>query len=197
MEKQVTYVIETALAGIPGLEMTRSLSRNGFSRVTAIFDDNVNIYFARQQINERLSEAKEHLPDDAETLMGPISTRIGEIYMWSVDYQHPDGEDAQRLEGRPGWQLDGSYLTSEGLLLKTDIEKVSYLRTVQDWIIKPQLKGIQGLADIDSIGGYVRQYHVEPDIDKMTALNLSFSQIIDALRKNNTSIGPGYIDHSG
>lgn len=197
IEKQVTYVIENALAGIPGLQMTRSLSRNGFSQVTAIFDDQVDIYFARQQIIERLTEAKEHLPDNAEPSMGPISTGLGEIYMWSVDYKHPGGKGAKIREDEPGWQRDGSYLTSEGLLLNTDAEKASYLRTVQDWIIKPQLKGIKGLADIDSIGGYVRQYHVEPDMEKMAALGLSFGQIIDALRQNNTSIGPGTIDQGG
>ena len=197
MEEQVTYVIENALAGIPGLQMTRSLSRNGFSQVTAIFDDDVNIYFARQQINEKLSEAKEHLPSEAAPSLGPISTGLGEIYMWTVDFKHPDGKGAKIKPGRPGWQEDGSYLTSKGLLLKTEIEKTSYLRTVQDWIIKPQLKGIQGLAGIDSIGGYIRQYHVEPDIAKMTALGLTFHEIIEALKENNTSIGPGYIEKGG
>ncbi len=197
IEEQVTYVIETALAGIPGLQMTRSLSRNGFSQVTAIFDDDVNVYFARQQINERLSEIKEHLPDEAEPSMGPISTGLGEIYMWTVNFKHPNGIGAKIKTGKPGWQKGGAYLTSEGLLLKTDAEKASYLRTIQDWIIKPQLKGIQGLAGIDSIGGYVRQYHIEPNIEKMAALGLSFQRIIKTLKENNTSIGPGYIEKGG
>lgn len=197
IEKQVTYIIETALSGIPGLQMTRSLSRNGFSQVTAIFDDDVDIYFARQQISERLNEAKEHLPDGAEPSMGPLSTGLGEIYMWTVDFKHPNGKDAKIRPGKPGWQSEGTYLTSEGFLLKTDVEKASYLRTVQDWIIKPQLKGIQGVAGIDSIGGYVRQYHIEPDIEKMVAFGLSFQEIINALKENNTSIGPGYIEKGG
>lgn len=197
MEEQVTYVIETALAGIPGLQMTRSLTRNGFSQVTAIFDDDVNIYFARQQINEKLSEVKEHLPDGAEPSMGPISTGLGEIYMWSVNFKHPDGKGAQITHGKPGWQKDGAYLTPEGVLLKNDFEKASYLRTVQDWIIKPQLKSIQGVAGIDSIGGYVRQYNVEPDIEKMTALGLTFHEMITLLKENNTSIGPGYLEKGG
>lgn len=197
VEKQVTYVVETALAGIPGLQMTRSISRNGFSQVTAIFDDEVDIYFARQQINERLSEIKENLPEGAEPHMGPISTGLGEIYMWTVDFKHPDGKDAKIEEGLPGWQSDGSYLTPEGYNLKTDLEKDSYLRTVQDWIIKPQLKGIQGLAGVDSIGGFVRQYHIEPNIERMIALGLSFDEIIQAIRKNNLSIGPGYIEKQG
>lgn len=194
VEKQVTFVIETALSGIPGLEMTRSLSRHAFSQVTAIFDDNVNIYFARQQVNERLNEIKENLPAGAEPHMGPISTGLGEIYMWTVDYKHPNGKDAIVKAGQPGWQPDGLYLTPEGQKLTTSIERASYLRTVQDWIIKPQLKGVKGLADVDTIGGYIRQYHVEPIIDRMIALGLSFQDIIDVLNKNNVSIGPGYIE---
>lgn len=197
MERQVTYVIETGLAGIPGLQMTRSLTRNGFSQVTAIFDDDVNIYFARQQINERLNEIKENIPDGAEPIMGPISTGLGEVYMWTVDYKHPEGKGAEIKEGSPGWQQNGSYLTPEGQFLKTDLEKSSYLRTVQDWIIKPQLKGVKGVAGIDSIGGYVRKYHVEPNLERMIALGLSFNDIISSIEKNNTSVGPGYIEKKG
>lgn len=192
MEKQVTYVIETGLAGIPGLEMTRSITRNGFSQVTAIFDDDVNVYFARQQINERMREIKDELPEGAEPKMGPISTGLGEVYMWTVDYQKGTAK-----KGSPGIQKDGSYLTPEGQYLHTDIEKASFLRTVQDWIVKPQLKSVKGLAGVDSIGGYVRQYNVEPNIDQMVALGLSFNEIISALRNNNQSIGPGYIEREG
>jgi len=197
VEKQVTFVIENALAGIPGLQTTRSLSRNGFSQVTAIFDDQIDIFFARQQINERLSEVKENLPKGSEVHMGPISTGLGEIYMWTVDFDYPNSKNAQIHEGGPGWQADGSYLTTEQQLLKTDVEKASYLRTVQDWIIKPQLIGIKGLAEIDSIGGYQLQYHIEPDVERMIALGLSFDEIIQAVRKNNLSIGPGYIEKRG
>lgn len=197
IEKQVTYVIETGLAGIPGLQMTRSLSRNAFSQVTAIFDDDVNIYFARQQINERLNEVKENLPDGADPKMGAISTGLGEIYMWTVDFKHPNGKGALFQVGLPGWQQEGIYLTLEGQLLKTDIEQASYLRTVQDWVIKPQLKGVKGLAGVDSIGGYVRQYHVEPNIERMIALGLSFEDLVSALKKNNVSIGPGFIEKHG
>src|ERR1043165_2090917 len=109
MEKQVTFPIETALAGIPGLQSTRSLSRNGFSQVTAVFDDEVNIYFARQQVSERLGEAKESLPPGAEPKMGPISTGLGEIYMYTVEFIHPGGKDAKAADGEPGWQSDGTY----------------------------------------------------------------------------------------
>jgi len=194
VEKQVTYPIETALAGIPGLEGTRSLSRNGFSQVTAIFYDDINIYFARQQISERLSEANEFLPNGVEPKMGPISTGLGEIYMWTVEYEHPNGKGALSQRRKPGWQPDGSYLTPEGQVLRNEVELASYLRTVQDWIIRPQLKGIQGLAEVDSIGGYVRQYHVEPNLEKMMALNINFEEITQALEANNLNIGAGYIE---
>lgn len=195
VEKQVTYPIENALSGIPGLESTRSMSRNGFSQVTAIFHDNVNIYFARQQINERLNEAKEFMPQNADPKMGPISTGLGEIYMWTVEYEHPHGKGANIENGKPGWQSDGSYLTPEGHYLNTDAEQASYLRTVQDWIIRPQLKGTPGLAEVDSIGGYVRQYHVEPNYEKMLSLGISFGDISKALEENNISVGAGYIEH--
>lgn len=197
VEKQVTFPVETALAGIPGLESTRSISRNGFSQVTAIFRDDVDIYFARQQVGERLNEAKETLPEGVEPSMGAISTGLGEIYMWTVSYAHPKGKDAQIKDGVAGWQSDGSYLTPEGQILKSDVELASYLRTVQDWVIRPQLKGVPGVAGVDAIGGYVRQYHVQPYPEKLVALNLGFSDIVEALEQNNQSIGAGYIEKNG
>lgn len=197
MEKQVTFPIETALAGIPGLQSTRSLSRNGFSQVTAVFDDDVNIYFARQQVSERLSEAKESLPPGAEPKMGAISTGLGEIYMWTVEYVHPDGIGAEIRMGESGWQEDGAYLTPEGELLSSDLERAAFLRTVQDWIIRPQLKGVSGVAGVDVIGGYVKQYHVQPDPMKLVSYGLTFHEVIEALEKNNVSTGAGYIEHNG
>lgn len=195
MEKQVTFPVETALSGIAGLQYTRSLSRNGFSQVTAIFQDTVDIYFARQQVNEKLVEAKEKLPPNTEPKMGPISTGLGEIYMWTLQYV--DLQKAEIKDGKPGFQSDGSYLTPEGQLLKTEVEKTGYLRTIQDWIIKPQLRTVQGVAGIDSIGGYVKQYHVLPDPYKLIALGLSFPDIQDVLERNNRSIGAGYIERNG
>ena len=111
IEKNVTFPIETALAGIPGLEYTRSLSRNGFSQVTAVFSDDIDIYFARAQVSERMTQAKGSLPAGAEPRMGAVSTGLGEIYMWTVHYENPKGEGAPRNDGQPGWQTDGSYLT--------------------------------------------------------------------------------------
>ncbi len=197
VEKQVTFPIETALAGIPGLVSTRSLSRNGFSQVTAVFDDDVDIYFARQQVSERLAEAKESMPEGAEPKMGPISTGLGEIAMWSVELV-PPGEGAPVVrDGEPGWQPDGSYLTPEGERLRTEVERATYLRTVQDWIVRPQLKGVPGVAGIDAIGGFSKEIQVQPDPTKLSAYGLSLSNLIEALERNNASTGAGYVEHHG
>jgi cobalt-zinc-cadmium resistance protein CzcA len=197
IEKQVTFPIETALAGIPGLQSTRSLSRNGFSQVTAVFDDNVDIYFARQQVNERLGEAKEGLPPGTEPRMGAISTGLGEVYMYTVEYEHPGGKGAEIADGKSGWQSDGTYLTPEGHRLKNDLERASYLRTVQDWIIRPQLKGVKDVAGVDSIGGYEKQYHVQPSPMRLVSYGITFHDVIEALERNNTSTGAGYIERKG
>jgi len=197
VEKNVTFPIETALAGIPGLSYTRSLSRNGFSQVTAVFDEDVDIYFARTQVSERIAQAKGDLPAGAEPRMGAVSTGLGEIYMWTVHFEHPRGKGAEIKDGEAGWQSDGSYLTPEGLRLTKDFEFAMYLRTVQDWIIRPQLKGIVGVAEIDSIGGFEQQYHVQPDPQKLLSLGLSFSDVLSALERNNSSVGAGYIEQKG
>jgi cobalt-zinc-cadmium resistance protein CzcA len=196
MEKQVTYPIEASLAGIPGLEYTRSLSRNGFSQVTAIFAENVDIYFARAQINERLNEARAILPPGANVKLGPVSTGLGEIYMWSVHFL-PPGDGAPVEDGKPGWQTNGTYLTPEEQVLTSELERAAYLRTVQDWIIKPQLRTVPGLAGIDVIGGFEKQYHVQPDPVKLTGLDLAFDDVIAALEANNLNRGAGYIEQNG
>lgn len=181
VEKQVTYPIETAMAGIPGLSYTRSLSRNGFAQVTIIFDENVDVYFARAQVNERLAQAKESLPEGAEPRIGAISTGLGEIYMWTVEYENPEVD----------------FTTPEGRVLTTDFEKAMYLRTIQDWIIRPQLKTVPGVAEIDAIGGYAQQYHVQPDPQKLASLGLTFTDVIEALERNNTSTGAGFLEQNG
>ena len=197
VEKQVTFTIETALAGIPGLQSTRSLSRNGFSQVTAIFEDDVDIYFARQQVSERLGQAGASLPPGTDPAMGPIATGLGEIYMYTVEYEHPRGRGAPANDGQPGWQTDGSYLTPEGRTLRGGVELAAYLREVQDWIIRPQLKGVKDVAGVDAIGGYVKQYHVQPDAMKLVSYGLTFHDVIDALERNNVSTGAGYVEHKG
>ncbi|MCL5123485.1 MAG: CusA/CzcA family heavy metal efflux RND transporter [Deltaproteobacteria bacterium] len=197
IEKQITFPVENALAGIPGLIYTRSLSRNGFSQVVAIFRDDVSIYFARQQVNERLVEARRNLPAGAEPKMGAITTGLGEVYVWTVGYKHPDGKGANIKDGLPGWQSDGSYLTPDGQRLVTSLEQTAYLRTVEDWIIRPQLKSVEGVADVDAIGGFVKKYHVQPDPMKLFSYGLTFQDLIEAIRRNNISSGSGYIEHQG
>ncbi len=193
IEKQVTFPVEVALAGTPGLEKTWSFSRNGFAQVTAVFSDRTDIYFARQQVTERLADARNGLPPGVEVKMGPISTGLGEVYWWAVEYAPP--EDPH--DGAPGWQSDGSYLTPEGDRLADELSRLVYLRTVQDWIIRPQMKSVRGVAGADAIGGYVKQYRVEPDPAKLVGYGLSIAQIASAIEANNASRGANYIERFG
>jgi heavy metal efflux system protein len=190
----VTFPIEVALAGTPGLEKTWSFSRNGFAQVTAVFSERTDIYFARQQVTERLSDAKNALPPGVDIKMGPISTGLGEIYWWTVEYAQP-GDGAR--DGAPGWQTDGSYLTPEGERLADELSRLVYLRTVQDWIIRPQLKTVRGVAGADAIGGYIKQYQVEPDPAKLVGYGLSIGQLVSAIEANNASRGANYIERFG
>ncbi|MEQ1854413.1 MAG: CusA/CzcA family heavy metal efflux RND transporter, partial [Chthoniobacteraceae bacterium] len=173
VEQRITFPIETAMSGIPNLEYTRSLSRYGLSQVTVIFKDGVDIYWGRQQIAERLSQAKEALPKGVEVQMGPISTGLGEIYMWTVDAQ-PGAKKA-----------DGTAYTP------TD------LRELQDWVIKPQLRNVPGVVEVNTIGGFEKQYHITPHPAKLVAYGLGFRDIMEALAKNNANVGAGYIERNG
>ena len=193
MERLVTFPVENSLAGIPGLSYTRSISRNGFAQVTAVFDESVDIYFARQQVAERLSQARESLPAGAEPQMGPVSTGLGEVLMWSVDYD----PRAPRVAGRPGFQPDGSYLTPEGERLTDDVSRLAYLRTIQDWVVRPQLRTVTGVAGVDSIGGYEKQFVVQPDPSRLAALGISFSELSQALERANLSVGANFIQRGG
>ncbi|WCM26110.1 CusA/CzcA family heavy metal efflux RND transporter [Sphingomonas sp. QA11] len=197
MEKLVTYPIETALAGIPGLETTRSLSRNGFSQVTAIFSDSTDLYFARQQVGERLTQAQENLPQGVQPQIGPVTTGLGEVVMYTVGYANPDGKGAKKVDGQPGWQSDGSYLTPEGERLTDEIAKAGYLRTVQDWIIRPQLRTVSGVAGIDSIGGYAKTFVVEPDPVKLSNYGISYSELGEALENANVAVGANFFNRAG
>ncbi|WP_156313357.1 CusA/CzcA family heavy metal efflux RND transporter [Erythrobacter sp. SG61-1L] len=197
MEKLVTYPIETALAGIPGLETTRSLSRNGFSQVTAIFSDSTDLYFARQQVGERLVQAQENLPQGVQPQIGPVTTGLGEVVMYTVGYANPDGRGAKKVAGQPGWQPDGSYLTAEGDRLTDEIAKAGYLRTVQDWIIRPQLRTVPGVAGVDSIGGYAKTFVVEPDPVKLSSYGISYTELGEALEAANLAVGANYFNRGG
>ena len=197
MEKQVTFPVETALAGIPGLNFTRSLTRNGFSQVTAVFTDTTDIFFARQQVSERLTQAKDSLPTGVQPVLAPLSTGLGEIFFYSVAFRHPDGKGIKASDGKPGWQSDGSYLTPEGERLTTEIAKAAYLRTVQDWIIRPQMRSVRGVAGVDSNGGYVKQYLIEPNLNALASYGLSVTELADAMERANLSAGSNYIRRAG
>ena len=196
IEKQVTFPIETALAGIPGLESTRSISRNGFSQVTAVFTEGTDIYFARQQVLERLIEAREAMPEGVEPRLGPVSTGLGEVTMWTVRFADRKPGDTVP-DGQPGWQADGSYLTPERERLAADVDRATYLRTVQDWIIRPQIRNVRGIASVDAIGGYTKQYVVQPDPARLIGLGLSFADLSTAIERNNVSTGAGYVERGG
>ena len=185
IERLVTFPLETALAGIPGLEHTRSISRNGFCQVTVVFDDAVDIYFARQQINERLTAARESLPSGIKPRMGPITTGLGEVLMWAVEFDSPALGQA------------GAFVTPGGERLTNEVQRLAYLRTVQDWIIRPQIKTVPLVADVDAIGGYVKQYHVLPRLGQLSAHGLTLNDLVAALERNNLSLGAGYIERDG
>lgn len=172
-EQRITFPIETVMAGLPFLEHTRSISRYGLSQVTVIFKEGTDIYFARQLVNERIQEAKEKLPPGVTPSMGPISTGLGEIYMWTV-------------EAKPGvLKPDGKPYTP------TD------LREIQDWIIKPQLRNVPGVTEINTIGGHAKEFQVAPFPEKLIAHGLSLDDLITALERNNSNVGAGYIEKSG
>jgi len=166
-EQRITFPVETALAGLPFLDYTRSLSRYGLSQVTVVFKDGTDIYLARQLIGERLSEVKGQLPAGIEPAMGPIATGLGEIFVYAIS-------------SAPGADLSPTYL-----------------RTVQDWIVRPQLRQAPGVVEVNTAGGYTKQYHVLPDPVRLQAYDLTLRDLVAALMRNNANVGAGYIEHSG
>ncbi len=172
-EQRITFLVETALGGLPALEYTRSVSRYGLSQVTAVFKDGTDIFFARQLINERIQEVKGNLPPGIESSMGPISTGLGEIFMFTVKAD----PGAKTEEGKPYTPMD--------------------LRTLQDWVVKPQLRTVPGVVEVNTIGGFEKQYHVAPKPEKLIAYNISFRDIMAALASNNSNVGAGYIERNG
>ena len=187
IERLVTFPVETAMAGIPGLE----------SQVTVIFEDHTDLYFARQQVAERLNQAKGTLPEGVEPQMGPVSTGLGEVLMYIVDFAKPGSKAAPKVAGKPGFQPDGSYMTPSGEILTDEVAKLGYLRTVQDWVIRPQLKTVSGVAGIDSIGGYEKQFVVQPDASKLSTYGISFSELAEALERANISVGANFVERGG
>lgn len=173
VEQRITYPIETAMAGIPNLEQTRSISRYGLSQVTIIFKDGTDIYWARQLINQRLQEADGQLPDAVDPLMSPVSTGLGEIYQWVIKAK----PDAKKEDGTPYTAMD--------------------LREIQDWIVRPQLQRVKGVAEINSIGGYNKTYIVSPDLKRLQQLQISLTEFQIALQENNENRGAGFIEENG
>ena len=196
IETQVTFPVETGLAGIEGLEMTRSISRNGFSQVTAIFEEGSDLYFARSQVEERLATLAASLPDGAEPSMGPISTGLGEVLMYTVEFDR--ASEGRTPGGGPfGWQSDGSFVTDDGERLDTDVARSAYLRTVQDWIVAPLMRSADGVAGVDSIGGYEKQYLVQPDPERLAGYGVSLDQLISALEAANQAEGANFVERAG
>lgn len=173
VEQRITYPIENAMSGIPNLEQTRSISRYGLSQVTIIFKDGTDIYWARQLINQRLQEAKSALPDSIDPQMSPISTGLGEIYQWVVKAE----PNAKKADGSAYSAMD--------------------LREIQDWIIRPQLQRVQGVAEVNSIGGYNKTYVVSPDLTRLQQLQIPLTDLQDVLQNNNENRGAGFIEENG
>ena len=173
IEQRITFPIEAVMSGLPDIEQTRSLSRYGLSQITVIFKDGTDLYFARQLVNQRIQEAKSKLPAGIDPAMGPISTGLGEIYLWTVEAD--DG--AKKPDGTPYTPTD--------------------LREIQDWIIKPQLRNVAGVTEINSIGGYAKEFLIAPNPDKLASYGLTMQSVVTALDKNNSNVSAGYIEKRG
>ena len=168
-EQRVTLPVEMALAGIARLDYTRSISRYGLSQVTAVFEDGTDIYFARQQVAERLQQAASWIPAGLNPALGPVATGLGEIFMYTV-------------EPEPGYEETWS---------------PTALRTLQDWVVRPQLRNLKGVTEVNTIGGYERQFQITPDPAKLLAYGLTMSDLLDAVARNNANVGAGYIERFG
>jgi cobalt-zinc-cadmium resistance protein CzcA len=172
-EQRVTYPIETALAGLPGLDYTRSISRYGLSQVTVVFSDSTDLYFARQQVAERIQQVRSQLPEGLDPEMGPITTGMGEIFMYTVEA----APDARKEDGTPYTATD--------------------LRTLQDWVVRPQLRNTPGVTEVNTIGGFARQIHITPDPARLVALGFTLHDVVEAVAANNQNMGAGYIERNG
>lgn len=173
VEQRITYLVEVAIAGLPDVEETRSLSRYALSQVTVVFKDGTDIYFARNLINERLQQAKSQLPEGIEPGMGPVATGLGEIFHYAV---HADSS-ARQPNGEP--------------------YDATALRSLQDWVIRPQLRLVSGVTEINTIGGFEKQFHITPNPAQLLAYGITFENVVEALKKNNVSVGAGYIEKNG
>src|SRR5512137_1573028 len=169
IERNVTYPIEMAMRGLPGIDQMRSVTKFGLSIVTIVFKDKVDIYFARQQVFERLAEAREKIPKGVDTAMGPIGTAMGEIYQYTLEGRMPD-DPQQKI----------AYLTN--------------LRTIQEWIITPQLKSVAGVNEINSFGGYFKQYQVIVAPEKLVKYEVTVEDVYSAIGNNNQNVGGNILE---
>lgn len=168
VEQYVTTPVEMALANIPRIQERRSISRSGLSVITLVFDDNADIYWARSQVSQVVEQLEKELPKNTETEMGPIATGLGEIYHYTV-------------RAKKGYE---------------DKYSLTDLRTLQDWIVRKQLSGTPGVAEVSGWGGYVKQYEVAINTDQLNANGISVSEIFDALQRNNANTGGSYIEQN-
>lgn len=173
-EQRITFSVETAMAGLPHLSHTRSLSRYGLSQVTVVFDEGTDIYFARQLIGERISQVKGKLPPGFEPVMGPVATGLGEIFMYTVE---PKDDAVRKSDGTRYTPMD--------------------LRELQDWVIRPQLSQVEGVTEVNTVGGYVKEFHVTPRPDRLRSFGLTLHDVVEALARNNDNYGAGYIEKNG
>jgi len=173
VEQRITFIVENAMAGIPQLDYTRSLSRYGLSQVTVVFEDGTDIYWAREQIAQRLQTLKSELPSNVSAQMGPIASGLGEVFSYAVVAE----KDAKNAAGQPYSSED--------------------LRTIQDWIIRPQLLTVKGITEINSLGGYERQYQVAPKPEQLLAYKIRLEDVLNTLKRNNQNIGAGYTERNG
>ena len=178
IERMVTYPIESSMRGLPGLVTMRSVTKYGISVVTLVFQDNVDIYFARQQVFQRLGEASRGLPEGVEAEMGPVATAMGEIFQYTLEVQRPgDGGPAVR-PAAVGSAADPA-----------EVERLTRLRTVQDWVVAPLLKGVSGVTEVNSFGGYIQQFEVRVEPDRLLKYDITIEALQQAIRRNNVNVG--------
>ncbi|RYZ80885.1 MAG: efflux RND transporter permease subunit, partial [Proteobacteria bacterium] len=171
IERTITFPVESSMRGLAGVVQVRSITRFGLSQVTVVFKDDVNIYLARQLVSERLQSVAKGLPDGVDASLGPISSGLGEIYQYVLDYDEVKTGPAR-------------------------FEQLMELKALQDWFVRPRLLTVEGVAEINSSGGFERQYHVQPDPKKMASYRVHFGEILDSLKRVNKNVGGGYVEQT-
>ncbi|MES2525499.1 MAG: CusA/CzcA family heavy metal efflux RND transporter [Bdellovibrionota bacterium] len=172
IERTITFPVELSMRGMAGVEQIRSITRFGLSQVTVVFNDDIDVYLARQMVSERLSNVRSELPSNSESKLGPVSTGLGEIYQYVIDFKNPSEDPVKRHE------------------------ELVELKTLQDWTIKPRLIGVKGITEINTSGGYEKQYHVQPDLNKMRSFGIRLEELQSAIAKVNKNVGGGYIQQT-